>query len=233
MELIVFDLDGTLARTTAVDGELFVEAVTDRLGVDLRDADWTAFQHVSDSGIIDDVFAEHLHRAPSPGDVRRVVDRFMELLERRQAKVPASFVEVPGAAALLASLRDHATLATAIATGGWERPATFKLQVAGLDVGWVPKAFAEDGPSRERIVGTAIERASRAHGGIAFDRIVSVGDATWDLKTARSLGLPFVGIASGERASVLRELGTRHVLEDYLDPGAFLRAVEEAVPLAD
>ena len=47
-------------------------------------------------------------------------------------------------------------------------------------------------------------------------------------KTARNLGLSFLGIASGARALVLRDNGASHVIEDYLDPDRCLQYLNEA-----
>ena len=71
----------------------------------------------------------------------------------------------------------------------------------------IPAAFAEDGPSRESIVRAAIERAKAQYRVRHFERIVSVGDAVWDVRAARRLQLPFVGVGTGQRAVLLREEG--------------------------
>jgi phosphoglycolate phosphatase-like HAD superfamily hydrolase len=92
-----------------------------------------------------------------------------------------------------------------------------------------PAAFAEDGPSREAIVQTAIDRASTWYQCGEFERIVSVGDAVWDIKTARQLNLPFLGVADEPRATLLRDSGARHVVEHYLDPAQCLRWLGDVI----
>src|SRR2546426_412587 len=57
--------------------------------------------------------------------------------------------------------------------------------------------------SRESIVKTAIARASVFYRCQQFERIVSVGDAVWDLQTAKQLGLPFIGVGNQERGTIL------------------------------
>ena len=49
--------------------------------------------------------------------------------------------------------------------------------------------------------------------GRAFRRVISVGDGLWDVRTARALQLPFVGIATGQHAVRLKAAGARTVLE--------------------
>jgi len=70
-------------------------------------------------------------------------------------------------------------------------------------------AFARDGVGARDargIVTAAIMAAISRHGG-SPDRIVSVGDGLWDLKTAEALGLSFLGIGTGENALVLSDRG--------------------------
>ena len=72
MPLAIFDLDGTLTRTTAVDGRCFLSALRQiASGVD-PDPDWSAYPDVTDSGILVDVFSserefEVRRRAEAPG----------------------------------------------------------------------------------------------------------------------------------------------------------------------
>jgi len=65
----------------------------------------------------------------------------------------------------------------------------------------------ENGPSREAIVRAAIDKAKGQYGEPQFEKIVSVGDAVWDVWTAELLELPFVGIADEQRAGLLRDCG--------------------------
>jgi phosphoglycolate phosphatase-like HAD superfamily hydrolase len=57
---------------------------------------------------------------------------------------------------------------------------------------------------------------------------VLVGDAGWDVRTARSLALPFVGVASGQDGDNLRTAGASHVIGDFLDVEQVLRCLEQA-----
>ena len=54
MHLVMFDIDGTLVDSAGFDSELYVEAVRSVLNVEI-DSDWNAYEHVSDSGILEEV----------------------------------------------------------------------------------------------------------------------------------------------------------------------------------
>jgi phosphoglycolate phosphatase-like HAD superfamily hydrolase len=55
-----------------------------------------------------------------------------------------------------------------------------------------------------------------------FEKIVSVGDGVWDVRTAKNLNLDFVGIARGKRAGKLRQAGAEFLIEDFRDYKVFL-----------
>ena len=74
----------------------------------------------------------------------------------------------------------------------------------------------------------SIERAAAMYRQSHFERIICVGDAVWDVKTARKLNLPFLGIAHGARASLLRDNGASHVIGDYRDHEQCIQYLIEA-----
>src|SRR5215813_13071749 len=85
-------------------------------------------------------------------------------------------------------------------------------RAASINYHGVPGGFAEDGVARESIVGAAISRSRASYRREHFDRIVSVGDGVWDVRTAARLGLAFIGVASGARAEMLRDAGAKHTI---------------------
>ncbi len=228
MKLAVFDLDGTLTRTVGADGEGFARAVEDTLEIKTVNSNWSEYEHVTDAGIFGDVVRATLGREPESEEISVCVRRFVQLLEELHCSNRDAFGQVRGANAVLASFAGRGGWRAAIATGAWESAARFKIRVADIAVGALPAAFAEDGPARESIVKTAIARAAELYSAPVFDRVVSIGDAVWDLRTARNLGLPFLGVADADGAARLRELGASHVIEDYSNQGQFWSCLEEA-----
>ena len=228
MKLVVFDLDGTLARTSVVDAECYARSLVDTLGLQGVDSDFNRYEHVTDEGILTQFFIEHFGRVPVAWERESIRDRFVSLLADRCAADATEFAEVSGAGSLMARLLGGARWGVALATGGWRRSAEFKIRHAGLHAAGLPSAFAEDGPSREAIVKAAIGRACQQYRQPKFERVVSVGDSLWDVRTARNLGLPFLGVAAEPGATILRANGVSHVLEDYLDTAQCLQFLDEA-----
>jgi phosphoglycolate phosphatase-like HAD superfamily hydrolase len=227
VNLVVFDIDGTLLETSQVDDACFVRAVSDVFGLFDISTDWSQYEHCTDIAIASQLVREQLRRTCSPSDVDALRDRFVKLLEAAHTADAGLFREIVGAGVAMGRCATDG-MAVSIATGGFEKSARLKLRLAGLDCTHVPAAFSEDGHSREDIVSAAITRAMELHRNGGFDRIVSIGDGVWDVRAAANLGVPFIGIARGERADRLRAAGAVMVLPDYSDLGLFLTAIEEA-----
>ncbi len=230
MKLAVFDFDGTLAETMAVDGQCFIQAFDEALQIRGFSTQWTDYEHVTDEGVTRKIFNDRFGRHPYPDEIDKIINRFLALLSARCQIDNRDFSPIPGSTSMLNRLRGDEEWGVALATGAWRRSVEFKIARAGLPLAGIPSASAEDGPSRESIVLTAIERASIQYRQSRFDRIVSIGDALWDVRTARKLGLPFLGIAGEPRATLLREGGASHVIENYLDPELCLQLLHEAKP---
>ena len=225
-QLAIFDIDGTLTATNAVDDECYLRAVAETLEVDVGAVDWSDAPHVSDAAIARWLWRCHRDRAPEPHEVAQLRQRFFALLTAALVSSPERFVPIEGAREIVHHLRS-AGWSVALATGAWGPSATIKLRAAGFVSDRVPLACGDDAESREDIVRLAWRKAE-AEAGISFQRVVSVGDAPWDVRTARSLGIPFVGIATGPGAHRLRTAGATTILPHFADPSAVLAAFASA-----
>jgi phosphoglycolate phosphatase-like HAD superfamily hydrolase len=226
-QLAVFDIDGTLTDTHAVDEECFLRAVSDTLDIDASGIDWSAAPHITDSALLVWIAERHGHGTLTKRAVNAVLGRFLELLRAEREGYPARFRPIPGADRLFTALAG-AGWACALATGGWERSARLKLNAAGLGGSALPLASSSDASTRVEILQVAVARARGDHA--AFGRIVSVGDALWDIRAATELHWPFIGVAAGSAARTLRTHGATTVLPDFTDLAAVLTALAEAEP---
>ncbi len=214
--LAVFDVDGTLTDTADIDSACFAEAVVGEFGIDGFDPDWTSYSEFTDSTIIDEIFEEYFGRRPDAGEIASLVERFVNSLSQAHARRAGDFDPIPGAVALVSTLRDRTGWGVAVATGGWERSARLKLDYAGIDLGGASLAAADDSHLRAGIVTTAIERAGARAGG-PFARVVLIGDTLWDVATAARLNLPFLGVGAPERGRALSAAGARAVVQGFRD----------------
>ena len=188
--------------------------------------DWSGAPHITDGAIARYLWARYRARAARPHDLEEIQQRFLAILRAELTRAPERFGAIAGARTLFPHLR-RAGWHVALATGGWRASATMKLRAAGLGATELPMACADDAESREDIVRLAWRKAETLTG-VTFQRVVSVGDASWDVRTARSLGLPFVGLATGGRADRLRAAGAKTIVPDFTDAAAVLAALRSA-----
>lgn len=221
MNLAVFDIDGTLTASFALDEACFVQAFADVFGLTGINTDWASYPHVTDESMARVILREHLGRPATPAEVGAVKTRFLTLLREAGEPIPP----IPGASAFVQRLRDDPGWAVALATGSWAASAQFKLASAGLPVAGLPLATSDDALSRGEIVRHACALAE-AQGGQTFAKIVCLGDGVWDVRTAHALGYPCIGIGTGAQAERLRAARAAAVLADYGDSDAAFEALQ-------
>ncbi|MBA3633593.1 MAG: HAD family hydrolase [Acidobacteria bacterium] len=222
MKLAIFDIDGTLTETNEVDDKCFVRAFAASHQITDIETDWTKYTHVTDSGLVSEIFNQRLGRSPNEEDFLAFKNRFIENLNEYTSKDETLFAEVSNAKAMLEKLKLEKDWTIALATGCFYDSAKLKLEKAKIDVKDFPIGTADDAISREKILQTAIEKSLEKYGLKKFEKIVSIGDGIWDVRTAKNLSLDFIGIASGKRAEVLREEGANYIIKDFTDYENFL-----------
>lgn len=139
MRLVVFDIDGTLTETMAVDTECFLRAFEEVFGFVKIDPDWSRYRHATDPGILNELIQVRRGRSPSAGEVAQFRNHFLALLEA--AAAAARFRPIPGAGDMLRRLSSDPGFQVALATGAWSASARLKLFWACIrcvsgDKGW-------------------------------------------------------------------------------------------------
>jgi phosphoglycolate phosphatase-like HAD superfamily hydrolase len=225
MNLVVFDVDGTLTETMGVDTDCFVRALDEVFGFKDVNTDWSAYKHVTDSGVLHEIHEKRVGRGPLVSEVARFREHFVALLTQSWHDSP--FAEVPGAARCVKELNETNEYRISLATGGWWASARLKLASAGMCYDDYPSASADDSSEREAIIKLSMERAAQRHG--KFDEVVYVGDGVWDARACRNLGMAFIGIGSGEQARRLQAEGAACVLPDFTDREFFFRRLRQVL----
>ncbi len=220
----MFDIDGTLTETMKVDEECFVRSFNDVFGLTDIDTDWSNYPCTTDSGIFHDVFTSRLGQSPTAQDVSRFRQHFVQLLAAASSQSP--FAPVAGAERLLTRLAQGGPYRVSLATGGWRDSARLKMASAGMCFDDHPAASADDALDRESIMMLSKQRAAERYGE-SFARTLYVGDEVWDARACRGVGIPFIGIGTGSRATRLSAEGAVYVFPDFSDADVFLRSVYE------
>lgn len=217
--LVVFDIDGTLTDSVAQHQSAFETALR---GFDFPDlnTDWASYRHHTDSGI----FAEAWNKGGFDGtpDQQGLEALFCAAFDATLMNWPMK--EIAGASALMDRLTETA-VPFGFATGSLRHGALRKLSILDASVSDRPLTTASEYETREAIVGKSITAIRAASGAAPGARIVSIGDGLWDLKTARALGLDFIGIGTGPKADQLRAEGA-DVFDDLSATTEILTRIE-------
>jgi phosphoglycolate phosphatase-like HAD superfamily hydrolase len=223
MRLIIFDIDGTLTQTMKADEGCFVRSFVEVCGFNDVDTDWSRYKHATDSGIFYEIYESRTGRSPSPSEISSFRQHFVGLLAQVSSK--AAFAAVIGGPLLISRLADSAEHRVALATGAWGDAARLKMTSAGLCYDDYPAASGDDALDRESIIRLSMQRAVERYGRI--DSTVYVGDGVWDARASRSVGIPFIGIATNGHAARLSAEGAVCVFPDFSDADMFLSSLYE------
>ncbi len=183
---VIFDVDGTLVDSDAMDGNLFFQAVRDVLGAVTFREDWTEYPHVSDAGILADVLQDNGF-TQGAGLEQKVRDRFGALISDALSDAPCQ--ALPGATEVTARLAKRPGTALGVATGGWGHTARAKLVSAGFQTADWTIASSDDHHERTGIMSSCLARLPEKG-----ESTVYFGDGMWDLKACEDLGWAFVGV---------------------------------------
>ncbi len=185
MNLVMFDVDGTLVESYDFDSHCFEQAVSDVLNIDI-DTEWSNYTNVTDSGILDEIISLHGIAGDRDAIQNNVREEFIRYL--KDYLTINSTDQIVGAAHFLDLLKNRADTVLAIATGGWEETAKLKLHSAEIDYSGI--AFASSSDHFERT--SIMTRAKNKTGCTSFSSISYFGDGSWDRKAAEYLGYNFI-----------------------------------------
>jgi len=211
----MFDIDGTLVDSMRVDSHLYARAVRETLGGDVYiDETWRPYVHVTDTGILDEILAQHRFEQPLDELRSAVKRRFIELVRGHVDAGATVLREIPGATSLLQELRARPDVRLAIATGGWAETALMKLAAIGVGLDGIGFASSSDAHERTKIMELAAQRALR--GAVPTTRTY-LGDGAWDQRASAELGYRFIAIG--------RALDHEPRFDDYMDRAAVLASL--------
>ena len=214
--MIVFDADGTLVGGEATDWASFGAAFEEAAGFVLDDSFFARIEEVTAQAIVYQALED------VPDEKKKKIEcavrqGYLRRLQSAHENNPRSFPALDGALALLAELKER-RVPVAIATGDWFESISFKLEAAGIQFDTVPMVTSSDFYSRADIIAGAIAKAGRP-----MQEAVYIGDGLWDLRAARKLGIPFIGV--GYRKERLEAAGANYTLRD-LTPVMFWQTME-------
>lgn len=194
MDLILFDIDGTLVRRAGPHHrQALVDAVRQVAGIE------TTTEGIPVHGMLDPDILSQMMRAGGMDDTQ-IALKMPAIIEAAQDTYEAIVPDLrdktcPGVAPLLEHLRARG-VTLALVTGNLTRIGWRKLERAGLKHYFRFGAFGEMAPTRGGLARLAIERARR-EGLVNGGGISLVGDATQDVIAARENGIRSIAVRTG------------------------------------
>lgn len=188
--LVVFDIDGTLLDTVEDHVGAYLEAL-DLFDLSNIDSRWDLYPEHTDSAILHELFQRHRGRRATSDELGAFGRRLAQAFDSRTRGVPLQLI--PGAEAVLVTIRNAPSVACALATGGLREVSIPKVSRLAPYIEPDAVMTASDEESRANILARAVALCVDQTGG-TFDRVIYVGDGPWDAIAARGHGVSFIGV---------------------------------------
>ena len=208
--LIVFDIDDTLTKSENQHQTAYVNTMID-FGITEINQDWKTYPNVTDSHILKLNYEANFNKKFDldfiPAFEKRMTEQILTLSKTE---------EIKGASTIVDFFMKETNYAICFATGSLLQPALLKLEQATIN--FVPDLVEASNTiyTREGIVSSAIKKAKHYFQVDEFKHIISVGDGIWDLKTARNLGIHFLGIRD-KNLAVFQQENIKSHITDWLN----------------
>lgn len=205
--LIIFDIDDTLTKSENQHQTAFVNTMIN-FGITEINKNWKNYKNVTDSYILKQNFETNFEKDFDISFIAEFEDKMTTLFLKE-----SETVEIEGAKKVVDFFMRETDYAICFATGSLLKPALIKLAQANIN--FVPDLVesANSIYTREDIVKSAINKAKKYFQVKEFENIISVGDGIWDLKTARNLGVHFLGIRNKNLVDFKQENIKSHIVD--------------------
>jgi phosphoglycolate phosphatase-like HAD superfamily hydrolase len=228
MNLVLFDIDGTLLLTSGAGRRAIVAALGEEVG-QVAGFDRVRFDGKTDPQIV----AELLEAAgqPEPRESPRVqalCRRYVSLLARELERPTTRTTLMPGVAPLLDHLEREKGVVLGLLTGNLEAGAALKLRSGGIDPArFRVGAFGSDSAHRPDLPAIAARRAEPLFGRCPTgSEVVIIGDTPADIACGSAIAARAVAVATGSYSTAdLAACAPHAVFEDLSDIARVVEAI--------
>jgi phosphoglycolate phosphatase len=202
LELVLFDIDGTLVRTGGAGTEAFRKVFAAEFSA-TDGFEKLKFAGRTDTGLVREFFEYH-HIPMTPENLERFFEHYVFLLDYILSRgAPHACEGVLGFIADLIELPEPPMLG--LLTGNIRLGAEIKLRHTGLWDIFEMGAFADDNEDRNLIAAAARDRGSRLLGKpLRGEEILVIGDTPHDIRCGRYIGAKVLAVGTG--GATLEEL---------------------------
>jgi phosphoglycolate phosphatase-like HAD superfamily hydrolase len=201
MRILLWDIDGTLIRSTRPGGykEYTIPVLEEVFGTSGRLADLHVsgmtdlqimFEALSDTGITQEEIL---------ANAEVLVSRLTEEARRVTGNGVKFFELLPGVRKTLEALAAHSRYKSALVTGNIKPMAELKMELVGLDHFFtLPGAFGDESHNRRDLPARAAERIRKhLQMDLTPEQFIVIGDTPNDIDCARHFGARAVAVGTG------------------------------------
>ncbi len=201
--LIVFDIDGTLTDSVRIHQDAFVKSLN-LIGVNEFNIKFSTYKHHTDSHIAKVIYESSTNNKFDKEKQNSFENHLFELISEQD------IIEISGAKNIIENIENNTDFGICYATGSLYRPAKYKLEQIGIKHIQRLLVASDEIEEREKIIEKAIENSLKHYNVEKFERIISVGDGIWDLVSAESLNIEFIGIGKINYETMIQKGMIRH-----------------------
>ena len=222
VNLLLFDIDGTLILDSHAGQTAYIRAFQTRYGVAFGMEELPPTSGKTDLMIVREMLdlsglAEH--PVDDPDFVRIYIRHLKESVQSDPGRL------APGARDLLETLAKRNDMYLALETGNIESGAKTKLAYHDIAHFFATGGFGSDGTTRQEIIASGIDKSQRLFG-TTFDRIVVIGDTPYDIACAHANKVHCIAVSTGSFTyDQLKAENADHVFEDLTDVEVFITVV--------
>lgn len=223
--LIIFDIDGTLTDTKAVDDYCFIEAFKATFNIDLEGIDWASLSNITDRGIAEEIIERETGKPLSSEGYQLLEKDLIVRLNNELVHNPSKFNAIDGAVDFFNLIKSSDDYVIGVATGACQKSALIKLGAGNIDITGIPFSNSNHSVTREGITERTIKEASKLFN-TNFTNIVYFGDGLWDYTTCNNLNIHFIGIDILNDGK-LKAAGAKHVFLNFENVEVILNCINE------
>jgi len=231
MQLLLFDIDGTLVNTGGAGSRAMTRAFREVCGI--RDA----FRDISMAGMTDPLILETaVAMAEKRGEAVdcRYEEVYLSYIAHLREELESGrrpYEVLPGAAALLEELRNDRRFSLGLATGNIAEGARVKLEFGNISHFFKFGGYGSDHGNRTQVVRQAVLRGTEFVAPEEVSRSIVIGDTPRDIIHAREAGASVIAVASGfHTPEDLRGFHPDLLLESLEDRDSFYGFVNDHCP---
>jgi phosphoglycolate phosphatase len=218
MQLILFDIDGTLIRANGAGKVAMVRALEEVFGTS-GPSEAYRMAGKTDPLIIRDLLTA---AGIAPAEIEAGLQQVYDLMASHglQSFVQQGIMACPGVTELLSALAGREDVLLGLLTGNISQTAPLKLAAAGINPGlFRVGAYGSDHADRNSLPPIAMSRAAELTGqSFSGNNTIIIGDTPADITCARVSGARSLAVASGGySAATLAEYQPDHLLANLVD----------------